>query len=185
MSLFMCVVFIFICLCTFFLLAGVTHKTTCASEMLEKTTCQKICQKNPYGWRHVWPGDTWNVPLGPTPAGACRHSQSRHVAWLVAAGPAAIAVAGAVVSSRSPCLLGHVRQVARLTQLAWAHGTWSPPMQTLKMTPTQTLKIALPATAMAAGPAATSQATCRLWLWRHAPAGVGPDGSLGQTCRHP
>jgi hypothetical protein len=24
-----------------------THKTTCASEMLEKTTCRKICQKRP------------------------------------------------------------------------------------------------------------------------------------------
>jgi hypothetical protein len=24
-----------------------THKTTCAGEMLEKTTCQKICQKRP------------------------------------------------------------------------------------------------------------------------------------------
>jgi hypothetical protein len=61
---------------------------------------KNLSKKTPYGWRHGWPGDTWKVPPGPTPASACRHSQSRHVGWLVApsttAGPAAIAVAGKV-----------------------------------------------------------------------------------------
>jgi hypothetical protein len=71
-----------------------THKTTCAIEILEKTTCQKICQKRPptgggtYG--HVPPGLTpaWGVPPQPTPArllpstairrgGSCHHCQIR------------------------------------------------------------------------------------------------------------
>jgi hypothetical protein len=58
-----------------------THKTTCVSEMLEKTTCEKILSKTtPYEWQHPWPGDTWHVPPGPVPAGPCRRCQTRHVA---------------------------------------------------------------------------------------------------------
>jgi hypothetical protein len=40
-----------------------------------------LSKKTPYGWWHVWPGDTWHVPPGPTPAWGCRHQQRRHVAW--------------------------------------------------------------------------------------------------------
>jgi hypothetical protein len=55
-----------------------THKTTCASEMLEKTTCQKIYQKRPLrvaarlARRHVARAATANAGMGvppqPTPA---------------------------------------------------------------------------------------------------------------------
>jgi hypothetical protein len=38
-----------------------------------------LAKKTTWRWRHVWPGDTWNVPPGPTTARGCRHPQSRHV----------------------------------------------------------------------------------------------------------
>jgi hypothetical protein len=37
-------------------------------------------KKTPSEWRHPWPGDTWHVPPGPVPAGACRQCPRRHVA---------------------------------------------------------------------------------------------------------
>jgi hypothetical protein len=55
-----------------------THQTTSASEMLEKTTCEIFCQKGP--------------PVGggtPGPGGTCpcRRSHRRHVAWRGGRGP--------------------------------------------------------------------------------------------------
>jgi hypothetical protein len=66
-----------------------THQTTCASEMLEKTTC-----KNFYGWRRVaraaWANAGTGVPPSPNPA-------RRLAGWQVTAvGHAALAVAGRV-----------------------------------------------------------------------------------------
>jgi hypothetical protein len=46
-----------------------THKTTCASEMLEKTTCRKICQKRP---------PTGGGTSGQTTRGTCRLGRRRH-----------------------------------------------------------------------------------------------------------
>jgi hypothetical protein len=47
-----------------------THKTTCASEMLEKTTCQKICQKRP---------PTSGGTSGEATRGTCRLGRRRQV----------------------------------------------------------------------------------------------------------
>jgi hypothetical protein len=76
-----------------------TRKTTCASENARKDHLPKnLSKKTPYGWRHVWPGDTWHVPTGPTPEWGCRHSQRRHVCCrrrpLEEVGPAATAKSG-------------------------------------------------------------------------------------------
>jgi hypothetical protein len=69
-----------------------THQTTCASEMVEKTPCEIFCQTGPaVGGGTLGPGDTWHVPPGPLPAGPCRRWQlacvaaCRHTHWRQAA----------------------------------------------------------------------------------------------------
>jgi hypothetical protein len=66
-----------------------THETNCASEMLEKTTCEIFCQKRP--------------PTSGGTRGTCRLGQCRQAPAAVAiagrplrVGPAAILVAGKV-----------------------------------------------------------------------------------------
>jgi hypothetical protein len=54
-----------------------THETTCASEMLEKTTCENFCQKRP---------PTSGGTPGQATRGTCRLGQCRQA-------PAAVAVA--------------------------------------------------------------------------------------------
>jgi hypothetical protein len=57
-----------------------TEETTCTNEMPKETTCENICQKRPLlSGGTPWPGDTWHVPPGPVPAGACRRWHRRHV----------------------------------------------------------------------------------------------------------
>jgi hypothetical protein len=70
------------------------------------------CQKGPPlkflskettpGWRHVWPGDMWHVPPGPTTARGCRQCQNWHVTWQV--------TLSTLVSGGGPCRLGRCRQ---------------------------------------------------------------------------
>jgi hypothetical protein len=74
------------------ILEFLTHKTTCATEMLEKTTCRKICQKRP---------PTDGGTSGHATRGTCRLGRRRQVhAATAKAGmwlgkhPAAIPIAG-------------------------------------------------------------------------------------------
>jgi hypothetical protein len=63
-----------------------THQTTCASEMLEKTTCENFCQKRPPA---AWASAGKPLPPFASPAcglawrqratSACRHAHWRHV----------------------------------------------------------------------------------------------------------
>jgi hypothetical protein len=74
-----------------------THETTCASEMLEKTTCEKFCQKRP-----PMSGGT----PGQATRGTCRLGQCRQAS-------AAVAVAGTSVSVRRRlAALAHVGPAA-------------------------------------------------------------------------
>jgi hypothetical protein len=59
-----------------------THKTTCASKMLEKITCRKICQKRP---------PTGGGTSGQATRGTCRLGRRRHGGEV---GPAATAKSG-------------------------------------------------------------------------------------------
>jgi hypothetical protein len=65
-----------------------THKTTCTSEMLEKTTCRKICQKRPLrvvarlGRRHADAGRC----MPPQPKPACGLASHTHLAAIPIAG---------------------------------------------------------------------------------------------------
>jgi hypothetical protein len=151
---------------------GVKNRIFDASDHLCEWNARKdhlrnfLSKRTPCGWRHVWSGDTWHVPLEPTPAWGCRHPQVRHVdrqwRWW-AMPPLAVAAgwrgachaafgSGGRMTWRMPCRLWQWRQDDV------AHGRrW--------------------------------QQMCRRWLWRHPHVGVGPGGtchvSPGQTCRHP
>jgi hypothetical protein len=73
-----------------------THETTCASEMPEKTTCEKFCQKRP-------------PTSGGTPSqatrGTCRLGQWRQAPAAVAVGPACAATSPAA-NGTSPAANG-------------------------------------------------------------------------------
>jgi hypothetical protein len=81
-----------------------THKTTCTTEMLEKTTCPKICQKRP----PISGGMAGQATRGTCRLGRCRHggaassvtgmwpASSRRRTALAQVGPAAITVTGMV-----------------------------------------------------------------------------------------
>jgi hypothetical protein len=100
--------------------------------MLKRTTTEKYCQKRTTpGWRHVWPGVTWHVPPGPTPARGCRLSQRRHVTCRVTPSTA--------VSEGGPCRPRHRRQVdvAPCRQRHRRH----PAMPVPALIPTQTAMI--------------------------------------------
>jgi hypothetical protein len=152
-----------------------THQTTCASEMLEKTTCENFCQKGPpVGGGTPWPGDTWHVPPGPLPADPCRRWHRRHVAWLRGGGhawqhaatpiggrcmrgsmpPPPLAVGACVAACRHP----HWRQVFAAWQGRGPRRRQGPPGRT---------EADVPATAMAAG-------ACRHWPRRHVPRVAWP-----------
>jgi hypothetical protein len=88
-----------------------THETTCASEMLEKTTCKNFCQKRP---------PTSGGTPGQATRGTCRLGQCRQA-------PAAVAIGGTLAQVRrgstmlppplaagdvaAPCRHHHWRQV--------------------------------------------------------------------------
>jgi hypothetical protein len=81
-----------------------TDWTGCTNEMSKRTTSKKnLSEKTTSQWRHVWPGDTWHMPSGPTPAWGCRHSQRWHVAWQLTPF-VAVCLCG-------PCRLPHFRHV--------------------------------------------------------------------------
>jgi hypothetical protein len=77
-----------------------THETTCASEMLEKTTCENFCQKRP---------PTSGGTPGQATRGTCRLGHCRQA-------PAAVAIGGTLAQVRghtiaAPCRHHHWRQV--------------------------------------------------------------------------
>jgi hypothetical protein len=74
-----------------------THKTTCASEMLEKTTCRKICQKRPLRVAGT---------AGQATRGTCRLGRRRH-------GGAATANAGTSAAIDDPAPPRHPAATAK------------------------------------------------------------------------
>jgi hypothetical protein len=75
-----------------------THETTCASEMLEKTTGENFCQKRP----PTSGGTPGQATRGPVPAGPYRRCRYRHVVSVRSTSPAANGNGG-MLSPRLAC----------------------------------------------------------------------------------
>jgi hypothetical protein len=133
-----------------------THQTTCASEMLEKTTCEIFYQKRP-------PVDG-GTP-GQATRGTCRLGQCRQA-------PAAVRIAGMwpgleAASHASACRHAH-----------WRHSHWRHVLVLLHRLAAEDGRV--PALPLAAGGHVIGPApgrTCRQRQRQQGPAGNGPGGT--------